>query len=439
MEQVLAGKATIAQAALVLGLSQRQVKRLKGGTSKEGIAFLAHKNRGLKPKNALSQQCRDQIISNALGDYRGASCEQMTELLEEYQGISACSRTIRRLLAQADIPNKYSHKVARRRQSRDRMPREGMLIQCDASPFDWLEDRGPRMSLHGAIDDATSEVLGLYFRMEEDTIGYMQMLMQVLLNHGVPCSLYSDRHTIFFSPKLDKLSIEEELAGKQVNLTQLGRALNELQITHIAARSPQAKGRVERLWETLQGRLVIELRLAGITDLDTANAFLTSFIPRFNKRFAVEPGDPETAFRPAPSPDMLSRIICFKEERKASNGSTISFLGATYRLIDREGTSALLCYRSKVTVLTHLDGSISALHQDKPYSLEVFHSQPKVSEQQAPKQAPATQERAKSAESISNPNTPWRRYPHIQKKPTDPAELYLKDRSFWRAVDRQST
>ncbi len=439
MEQVLAGKATIAQAALVLGLSQRQVKRLKGGTSKEGIAFLAHKNRGLKPKNALSQQCRDQIISNALGGYHGASCEQMAELLQERQNISVCPRTIRRLLAHTGIPNQHSHKVARQRRSRDRMPREGMLIQCDASPFAWLEDRGPEMSLHGAIDDATGKILGLFFRMEEDGIGYMQMLLQVLLNHGVPCSLYSDRHSIFFSPKLDKLSIEEELAGKTVNLTQFGRALNELSITHIPARSPQAKGRVERLWETLQGRLVIELRLANITDLDTANAFLPSFIPRFNKRFAVEPGDPETAFRPAPSPDMLSRIICFKDERKASNGSTISFLGVTYRLIDREGTNALLYYRSKVTVLTHLDGSISALHQDQPYSLEVFHNQPKVSEKQAPKQAPAARERAKSAESISNPNSPWRKYPHIQKKPTDPAGLYLKERSFWKTIDRQST
>ncbi len=304
MELVLAGKVTIAQAALVLGLSKRQVKRLKGWMLKEGAAFLAHKNRGLKPKHALSQQWRDQIISQALGDYRGASCEQMSELLTEYQSVSVCPRTIRRVLAQASISNKHSHKAARRRRSRDRMPNEGMLVQCDASPFDWLEDRGPRMSLHGAIDDATSKALGLYFRMEEDTIGYMQMLMQTLTNHGVPCGLYSDRHTIFFSPKKDKLSIEEELAGKQVNLTQFERTLDELKITHIPARSAEAKGRIERLWETLQGRLVIELRLAHISDLDGANAFLPSFLPRFNKRFAVEPADPEPAFRPVPSPDI---------------------------------------------------------------------------------------------------------------------------------------
>src|SRR5208282_1200787 len=122
MEQVLARKVTMAQAAVVLGLCERQVKRLKGGMLKEGVAFLAHKNRGLKPKHALSQQWRDQIVSQALGDYRGASCEQMSELLKEYQGISVCPRTIRRVLAQAGISNKHSHKVARRRRSRDRMP-----------------------------------------------------------------------------------------------------------------------------------------------------------------------------------------------------------------------------------------------------------------------------------------------------------------------------
>jgi transposase len=432
MEQVLAGKVTIAQAALVLGLCGRQVKRLKGGMLKEGAAFLAHKNRGLKPKNALSQQCRDQIISRALGDYRGASCEQMAELLMQYQNISVSSRTIRRMLAEASIPNTHSHKTARRRRTRDRMPKEGMLVQCDASPFEWLENRGPEMSLHGIIDDATSEVLGLYFRMEEDTIGYMRVLMQMLINYGVPCSFYSDRHTIFFSPKMDKLSIEEELAGKTVNLTQFGRSLDELQITHIPARSPQAKGRIERLWETLQGRLVIELRLAGISDLESANAFLPSFLPRFNERFAVEPADPEPAFRPAPSPDALSRTVCFKEERKASNGSTISFLGNTYRLIDQRGNAALLYLRSKVTVLTQLDGSISALCKDKPFSLEACSRQPSVLE----KHVPAPQDQVKSAKPVKNDQ--WSKFT-VQSQPADPVERYFGNRhsSAWRNIQLQ--
>ncbi len=430
MEQVLARKVTIAQAAKLLSLCERQVKRLKVGMLKEGAAFLAHKNRGLKPKHALSEPCRGQIITNALNDYRGASCEQMAELLKLYQGISVSSRTIRRVLAQADIPNTHAHKTARRRRRcRDRMPKEGMLVQCDASQFDWLEDRGPRLSLHGIIDDATGKVLALYYRLQEDTIGYMQVLLQMLKNHGVPCSFYSDRHSIFFSPKMDKLSIEDELAGKTVNLTQFGRTLKELQITHIPAYSPQAKGRVERLWGTLQSRLVIELRLAGISDMEGANAFLLSFLARFNGRFSVAAADPDTAFRASPPERMLSRIICLKEDRRASNGSTISIASNIYRLIDQKSNVVLLDPRSKVIVLTQLDGSISALYKDKPYSLEVCPRQPKALE----KQAPALQEQVKSTKPAKD--NPWRKF-DFQSRPADPVEQYCKDRYRARQSQR---
>ena len=430
MEQVLAGKVTIVQAAKLLGLCERQVKRLKGGMLKEGVAFLAHKNRGLKPNHALSESWREQIISHALNDYRGASCEQMAELLKLYQGISVSSRTIRRVLAQTGVTNTHSHKTARRRRCRDRMPKEGMLVQCDASQFDWLEDRGPRLSLHGIIDDATGKVLALYFRLQEDTIGYLQVLMQMLKNHGVPCSFYSDRHSIFFSAKMGKLSIEEELAGKTVHLTQFGRALQELQITHIPAHSPQAKGRVERLWGTLQSRLVIELRLAGVSDLDGANAFLPSYLPRFNERFAVAAADPDTAFRSSPPERVLSRVVCLKEERRASNGSTISFSGNTYRLVDQRGDVALLYPRNKVIVLTRLDGSIGALYKDKPYSLEACCRQPSVSE----KQAPTLQDQTKIAQ--PSKDNPWRNF-NYAKLTQDPVERYFKDRSFWNNVGHQ--
>ena len=163
-----------------------------------------------------------------------------------------------------------------------------MLVQMDASPFAWLEGRGPSMSLHGAIDDATEMVPGLYFRPEEDTLGYVHFLKQIVKKHGIPKSLYSDGHTIFFSPKHGKLSIEEELAVRKVNLTQFARAIEQLGIGHIRALSPQAKGRVERLRGTLQHRLMVELRLAKATTLEEANEFLVGFIDRFNSRFAVE-------------------------------------------------------------------------------------------------------------------------------------------------------
>ena len=372
MERVLEGSYTIRQAAEVLGLSERQVKRLKGAMRQEGVAALAHKNRGRKPKHATPPEVRERVVDLVTGPLRDTSCQQVAELLDERYRIRLSAKTVRRILAAAEIPIRYAKKSRRRRKSRERMAREGLLVQCDASPYDWLESRGPRLNLHGAVDDATSKILALHFRPTEDAIGYFHVLSQTLQNHGIPGGWYNDRHTIFFSPKKDKLSLEEELAGHTVPLTQFGQALHELQITHIAARSPEAKGRIERLWQTLQSRLVVELRLAGISTIEEANAFLPGFIEKFNRQFAEEPADPTPAFRPCPPPDVLQALLCFKEDRKASKGSSISYRGVTYQLIDSRGNVALLRPQGKVVVLTHLDGSLSALHEDKRYALKEF-------------------------------------------------------------------
>jgi len=371
MEKVLEGSITISQAASLLNLSERHVLRLKGGMKKHGVAFLAHKNRGKKPKHAISEEIKKKIVSLALTDYKGASNQHFSELLEEYQDIKISPKSIGRILAQNHIQNPHSHKAAKKRRSRDRMPQEGLLVQCDASPFLWLEDRAPLLNLHGAIDDATGKILGLYFRPQEDSLGYMQILYQVCINYGLPVSLYSDRHTIFFSPNMDKLSIDDELAGKKVNLTNFGSILKDLNINHIPARSPQAKGRIERLWGTLQHRLVIELRIAGISTIEEANAFLPGFIARFNKRFAVLPENPIPAFRPSPSESKLYQIFSFREDRKASSGSSISFNRRTYQLV-KDGVVQFLSPKAKVTVLTHMDGTLGALYKDQYYELKEF-------------------------------------------------------------------
>ncbi|MGI6603983.1 MAG: hypothetical protein ACOX2S_02710 [bacterium] len=235
------------------------------------------------------------------------------------------------------------------------------------------------MSLHRAIDDATDMVLGLHFRPKEDTLGYLTVLNKMVAKHGVPRSLFSDGHTIFFSPKHDKLSLEDELAGKKGNLTQFWRVLEELGMVHVRALSPQAKGRVERLWHTLQHRLVVELRLINIRTLQEANSFLEGFTERFNQRFAVTPAEPEPAFGPAPSKDVLDGILCLKEERKASKGSTISFARTTYQLVERSGSVALLRPGSTVFVLIHLDGSLSASYNAKGYGLKPLPTPDKVS------------------------------------------------------------
>lgn len=421
MEQVLANKVTIKQAAEILKLSERQIKRLKKGMRQEGVASLAHKNRGRKPKHAIPQDVRKQVISIVLDKLKGASCQHLSEILYEQFEISLSARSIRRILKEAGIRNPHSCKVSRKRRSRTRMPQEGLLVQCDASPCAWLEERGPVLSLHGIIDDATGKILALYFRPNEDLYGYLQVLSQMVQNYGVPRSIYSDGHTIFFSPNKDKLSIEDELAGKKVSLTQFGKALEELGINHIHARSPQAKGRVERLWGTLQGRLIIEMRLQGVSTMDEANSYLPVFIERFNHRFSVTPAVPESAFKTAPPANLWDQIFAFREERKASKGSTISLNNVLYQLVGAEGVAVPLIPRAKVTVLRHLDGSISALYQGHSYKLKEFV-------QPALNCDPPVKKSVSSSKRKVPDDHPWRK-PAFSKQ-QEPIEVYLKRKGY---------
>lgn len=417
IEKLIAGELRISDAARILDLSQRHIKRLKKGVMIHGHAFLAHKNRGRKPKHAVPQHVSQTVISLATGSLKGASCQHIAELLAEHHDIHLSARTVRRILQRAGVPNPLSHKPPRRRRCRSRMPQEGLLVQCDASPFDWLEGRGPILALHGIVDDATGKVLGLHFRLQEDLTGYMHALYYMLQHFGIPHSLYSDGHSIFFSPKHHELSIEDQLAGKASPLSQFGEMLSQLGITHIRARSPQAKGRIERLWQTLQIRLVIELRIAGICTLEQANAFLPSFIRRFNQLFAVQPANPQPAFRPAPPPELLNSIIATREYRSASNGSTIAYHGNTYQLLSN-GSVVPLPNRARVTVLSHLDGSISALFDGKRFSLRQLALPAPVERQ---RQASPKQPKSKAHKPA--PNHPWRNYGH--RAPEDPVQDYF--------------
>ncbi|MGI6540787.1 MAG: ISNCY family transposase [Bacillota bacterium] len=308
MDQLAAGQITNAQAAKMLGLSVRQIKRIKKEMQSNGVQALGHGNAGRKPLDP------SRIIELAQTDLKDANCTHMSELMAEGYQISVSPRTVQRLLKKAGIVCS-TKRAPRHRRMRERKPQSGILLQCDASPYDWLEGRGPAMSLHGIIDDATGAILGLYFRPQEDIIGYLHVFRQVLENNGIPLCLYSDRHTMFFSPKMDKLTIEEQLQGKRVNLTQIGRILDELQITHIPAHSPQAKGRIERAWETLQGRLPIEMRLAGINTIEQANEFLLRYIPRYNARFAVPAADETPAPRHGSRHDSFDQGISSRAGR----------------------------------------------------------------------------------------------------------------------------
>jgi len=426
MEQVLSGTLTVREAAGRLGLSERHVKRLKGGMKLYGLAFLAHKNRGRKPKHALSDQLRYKTLDLIRNRYYGTSCQHMSELLAEHDNIHLSAKTITRLLKSEGIKLRCSHKTPGKHRRRARKSRKGMLVQIDASPHNWLEDRGPCLSLHGAIDDATGEILSLCFRPTEDATGYMTVLEDVVRNFGVPGAVYNDRHTIFFSPNKDKLTVEEELSGKTINLTQVGRALSELGIDHIAAHSPQAKGRVERMWHTLQTRLPVELRILAVSTIEQANTILPKIITKLNRQFAVEPDDPQTGFRTAPSQEVLQTIFCFKEQRKADAGSTISYRGHKYQLITKDKRIVSTKPKQIITVLVHLDGSISALLGDKHYSL----TEVKIPSKQ---NQPAPQHNPKAADSKpKTTSSPWRR-PYKPIPPRSQVELYLIEKVLARA------
>jgi transposase len=372
IEATLAGKLTNQQAAGRLKLSTRQVIRLKIGVKKKGFAALAHQNRGRSPVNATPDEKKQMVCQMALGPYQGANCPQLSELLQEHQQIKLSAKTVGRILQKSGISTPQAKKKIRRFHRRKRKPQEGLLVQMDASPFLWLQDRAPECSLHGAVDDATGKILGLYFRLHEDSIGYFQVLKQMLNRHGVPQCIYSDRHSIFFPLNQKKLSLEEELDGRETTLTHFGRALDWLGIGQIPANSPQAKGRVERLWGTLQHRLVVEMRIAGIKTMDEANAFLPDYIQRYNAQFGRPAQDQKTVFLPPPAKKELERRLCLRYERKVSNGSTFHWRGQNYQLTDRKGKLVYLKPHSKVYILEKIENEVKVEANGEIYNLRRF-------------------------------------------------------------------
>jgi hypothetical protein len=327
-----AGALDSGSAAMLLGVSSRQIRRLRARFRQEGFGAVIHGNAGRIPANRTDPATLDRILALAgpEGKYHDLNVCHLQELLAGPEGIFLGRSTLDRLLKAAGLrqPGKAPGPVHRRK--RLRRPAEGMLLQIDGSPFDWLEGRGPKATLVGAIDDATGKVAFLTFRPTEDQVGYLLLLRTVAMTYGLPMSLYHDRHTILRSPK--EPTIEEELAGRSP-MSQIQRVMSELGIESIPAYSPQAKGRIERLWGTLQDRLTKELRLAGITEIEAANAFLPGFTARYNARFARAPEDPVVAWVTLPADLDQNYYFAVRETRKVRADHCISFSGQTLQLL----------------------------------------------------------------------------------------------------------
>ncbi|QDI91547.1 ISNCY family transposase [Salicibibacter halophilus] len=400
VQQVMDHQLTAKEAAQTLGLSHRQIFRLKDKVAREGETGVIHKNRERKPAHAIPEHIRDQVIGLLASDrYRNCNDVHFAELLAKHEAIHISPATVRRIRVGAQIKPKRKRRPSNVHRPRERRSQAGQLVQMDASPHHWLEDRSGRISLHAAIDDATGKVVGAVFRPEEDLKGYFMITQQMLELEGIPMSLYSDRHMIFQSPR-EKQTIEEELAGEPVPLSQFGQALDDLGVTHVKAMTPQAKGRVERLFQTLQDRWVVELRLRGIQTIEEANQVLPALIDEHNRQFAQEPLEDDSAFIPLQDGQYPEQILCYRAQRVLGAGETIAYKGKTYKIQTVEQQS-IIPLKTRVSVRETLGGQMFVWYNGVSYPLqETARPKPKPKEKTGHAKGPRTPAR----------DHPWRQY-----------------------------
>ena len=326
VERIGRGGLTVREAAEVLGLSERQVRRLRRAVEERGARGVMHGNTGRAPAQRISEAVREQVIDLRRTKYAGFSDQHFTEKLCEVEELRISRASVQRLLRAAGIGPPRRRRPPKHRRRRDRKPQAGLMILWDGSRHDWLEGRGPMLCLIGAIDDATGELLpGAHFVAQECAAGYLRVLKAMAQEKGLPWSAYMDRHGSL-KRNDEHWTLEEELRGVQ-DPTQVGRALQALEIEVIFALSPQAKGRVERLWGTLQDRLVSELRLAGASTVEAANAVLEAFRPDHNRRFAIRAADATPAWRAVRRGTDLARLCSFHYAATVLPDNTVRLAG----------------------------------------------------------------------------------------------------------------
>jgi hypothetical protein len=358
LKAALAGRLTNAQGARALRLSVRQFRRLKRRFREQGAGGLLHALRGRPGNRRLAPPAREQIGVLMSTTYAGFNDVHLTEKLREVHHLVVSRSSVRHIRLALGRPATRQRAAPQHRSRRPRKPALGQLAQLDASPYAWFEDRGPLATLHGVIDDATSTPLALCFRPHEDLPGYVTILDRTGRQYGVPLELYGDRLNIFVRNDTH-WTLAEEVQGHQ-DPTHFGRMLQALGIGFIRAHSPQAKGRIERLWDTLQDRLTSELRLRGISTLEAGNAFLPEFLTDFTPRFARPPAEPTPAWRPAPR-DLADLLSC-RYPRTVARDNTVH-LGPRWVQIPPgpRGRSYAGC---RVDVRERLDGLLRVLYHD---------------------------------------------------------------------------
>jgi transposase len=347
IHEVLSGHITQRKAASLLGRSERQVRRMVQSVRERGDIGILHRGRGRPSNQKLGEAIKVRVIQLWRKRYEGFGPTLAAEKLLEHEGITVSRETVRQWLLEAGLWT-TRRKSRQHRQWRVRKECRGEMVQMDGSHHAWLEDRGPALVLMGYIDDATGEVYG-QFHDYEGTEPAMESFKGYVRKNGLPVSVYFDRHTTYRSTR--RLTAEEEVAGIVQPLSEFERALTELGVRVIHAYSPQAKGRIERLFGTLQDRLVKEMRLRGISTKAEANAFLREYLPAYNRRFAVVPANPTDVHRRPGTGFNLDRYLCLKADRTVRNDNTVSYKGRLYQLQEK-------ALSRKVTVEERLNGSL---------------------------------------------------------------------------------
>lgn len=367
IEACIKGQCTVKQVANALGLSERRVKQIKKEVKENGVKSIQHGNRGRKPKNTIPNETKKRILElRSSYQYELSNFKHFQELLKERENIDISYSALYNILHNAGIKSPKRHRKTKLHHRRKRKEAEGMMLQADGTPFEWF-GTDEKYSLHGFIDDATGKITGLYMCKNECLLGYLEVLRQTLENYGIPISLYPDKYSVFFPPKKvdDHVTIEEQLNGREKGITQFGRIVEELGITMFSANSPQAKGRIERLWETLQSRLVTEFRIHNITTMEQANTFLSNYIDIYNSKFAIEPLNKNNVFLKLPKKYNLDELLCVKFERTIDNAGVFSVNNSKFQILDRS-----LPPKTKITVYLSKKVGMLAKINNKTYDVQ---------------------------------------------------------------------
>lgn len=397
MQRLKDKRLTQKEAAQMLGLSTRQVKRLWRAYREKGAPGLVSARRGKPSNNRLDTDVVQKALDLIKAKYDDFGPTLAHEKLTEVHKLRISRESVRQIMIEEKIWKSKRAKQPTVHPMRERRACIGELVQIDGSEHAWFEGRGPKCTLLVFIDDATSQLLELWFAPKETFFAYCEATRHYLERYGKPLAFYNDKHGIF------RVNQPRPL-GLSSGLTQFGRAMQELGIQILCASTPQAKGRIERANQTLQDRLVKELRLQGISDMETANSFLPEFREDYNRRFAVVPRSSHNAHRPLPKADHLELILTHQETRTLSKNLSIQFKHVIYQIQSKRPGYALR--NAKVTVCENAKGEVTILYKNKPLSYTIYQKSPRQAEVVDTK---SLNDQIKTPKSPAA-NHPWRRY-----------------------------